>query len=36
MIAVPASIALVRSSNGSRFESQGCRPTPEVDAALGR
>lgn len=34
MTAVPASIAHVRSSNGARFEST--RPTPELDAALGR
>jgi hypothetical protein len=33
---IPTSIAIVRSSNGSRFESQGSRPTPELDAALGR
>ena len=29
-----ASIAYVRSSNGARFAS--VRPTPELDAALGR
>jgi hypothetical protein len=34
MTALPASIALVRSSNGLRFESS--RPTPELDAALAR
>lgn len=34
MTAIPASIALVRSSNGGRFESS--RPTPQLDAALGR
>jgi hypothetical protein len=34
MIALPASIALVRSSNGARFDS--VRPTPQLDAALGR
>ena len=34
MTAIPPSIALVRSSNGSRFESS--RPTPQLDGALGR
>ena len=34
MTAIPASIAYVRSSNGVRFEST--RPTPELDATLGR
>lgn len=33
---IPTSIVIVRNSNGSRFESQGNRPTPELDAALGR
>ena len=36
MTSLPASIALVRQSNGTRFEHQGNRPTPQVDAALGR
>ena len=36
MTQLPASIVQVRRSNGARFETQGCRPTPEVDAALGR
>ena len=34
MSAIPASIVHVRRSNGSRFESS--RPTPELEAALGR
>jgi hypothetical protein len=36
MTSLPTSILHVRSSNGARFESQGCRPTPEVDAAIRR
>jgi hypothetical protein len=36
MTQLPVSILHVRNSNGSRFETQGCRPTPQVDAALGR
>ena len=36
MTSLPASIALVRASNGARFEGQGNRPTPQVHAALGR
>ena len=36
MTSLPASILHVRSSNGARFEQQGNRPTPQVDAALAR
>lgn len=36
MTSLPVSISYVRRSNGAHFELQGCRPTPELDAALGR